>query len=335
MPLLEIAPGVDGRLPLLTLYLTERCNSRCVTCDYWRHGRRDATLESVIELLPELESLGTRTVVFSGGEPLLNPQWAGMAEVLRARSMSMWLLTSGLSLAKHAQRAAKLFESITVSLDGTNAATYAAIRGLDAFDVVCAGVRAAVSAGARVGLRVTLQRANYRELPRFVTLAAELGAYQVSFLAVDVSNAHAFARQTDFTHGLALRDEDLLELDALLLQLEREHAHEFQTGFIAESPAKLRRLREYFAALLGHGPFPRVRCNAPEFSSVIGVDGAVSPCFFIPGPELQSGTLSQRLASTRMQELLTSIRAGGRAECARCVCSMWREPQAGSAHVGL
>ena len=31
-------------LSLVTLYLTERCNSRCVTCDYWKHGRRDVTL---------------------------------------------------------------------------------------------------------------------------------------------------------------------------------------------------------------------------------------------------------------------------------------------------
>ena len=36
-----------AQLPLVTLYLSDRCNSRCVTCDYWRHGRRDITLESV------------------------------------------------------------------------------------------------------------------------------------------------------------------------------------------------------------------------------------------------------------------------------------------------
>ena len=61
------------------------------------------------------------------------------------------------------------------------------------------GIRAAVAAGATVGLRVTLQRANYRELPRFVTLAHELGVNQLSFLAVDVSNPHAFARVDDFS----------------------------------------------------------------------------------------------------------------------------------------
>ena len=314
-------------LPLITLYLTERCNSRCVTCDYWRHGRRDVTLESVKRLVPQLESLGTHTALLSGGEPLLNPEWPQIAELLRAAGLQLWLLTSGLSLAKHAQRAARLFESITVSLDGTCAPTYAAIRGLDAFDKVCEGVRAAVAGGATVGLRVTLQRSNYRELPRFVTLAHELGVSQVSFLAVDVSNAHAFARSDDFTRGLALEPDDLAEFDRLLEVLVQRHAADFRDHFIAESPARLRHLRDYFAALCGQGDFPPVRCNAPEFSAVVGVEGRVSPCFFIPGPaESGAQSLEAALTSPPMVELRRAIRAGERAECRRCVCSMYREP---------
>src|SRR5262245_61069762 len=198
-------------LPLITLYLTERCNSRCVTCDYWRHGRRDVSLESVRRLVPQLEALGTRTALISGGEPLMHAEWPEIAALLRAAGVKLWLLTSGLSLAKHARQAAPLFDSITVSLDGTCGSTYAAIRGLDAFDKVCEGIRAAIAAGAPVGLRVTLQRANYRELLRFVTLAQELGVSQVSFLAIDVSNPHAFARVDDFSHGLALRPKDVEE----------------------------------------------------------------------------------------------------------------------------
>lgn len=320
---LELDPR--ERLPLVTLYLSERCNSRCVTCDYWRHGRRDATLASVERLLPDLAALGTRVALLSGGEPLLNPEWPAIAALLRARGIECWLLTSGLSLAKHAARAAGLFRSITVSLDGTCAETYAAIRGLDAFDKVCAGIRAAVASGATVGLRVTLQRANYRELPRFVSLARELGVAQVSFLAVDVSNPHAFARLDDFAQGLALGRDDLPVLDGLLDTLEHEHAGDFRSGLIAESPARLRRLRQYFGALCGLDPFPRVACNAPEFSAVVGVDGQVSPCFFIPGPPGQPGEgLRAALGNAPMRALRHAIRAGQRPECARCVCSMHR-----------
>jgi len=323
--------GFDPRmqLPLITLYLTERCNSRCVTCDYWRHGRQDASLASVQRLLPDLATLGTRVALLSGGEPLLNPEWPAITTLLRSRGIECWLLTSGLSLAKHAQRVAAEFRAVTVSLDGTCAQTYAAIRGLDAFDKVCEGIRAAVAAGAAVGLRVTLQRANYRELPRFVSLALELGVAQVSFLAVDVSNPHAFARHDDFSQGLALAPEDLPEFDALLADLERDHAAAFRRGFIAESPAKLRRLHDYFAALRGLGSFPPVRCNAPEFSAVVGVDGRIAPCFFIAAAEPGGATgLRATLASEASSGLRADIRAGRRRECERCVCSMWREPEA-------
>jgi Fe-coproporphyrin III synthase len=317
-------------LPLVTLYLSERCNSRCVTCDYWRRGSKDMTLDSVRRLLPALASLQTRAVLLSGGEPLLNPEWREIAELLASSGLTLWLLTSGLSLAKHARAAASLFDSITVSLDGTCAETYAAIRGLDAFDKVCEGIRAVARAGRPAGLRVTLQRSNYRELVRFVTFASELGAASVSFLAVDVSNGHAFARLDGSPPGLALDDEDIAELDPLIEQLEREHADDFRAGFIAESPAKLRRIRDYFAALRGRREFPRVRCNAPEFSAVIGANGRVAPCFFIPGPTLapRAPDLDAALASDPMRALRAAIRGGRRPECERCVCSKWRDPAA-------
>jgi MoaA/NifB/PqqE/SkfB family radical SAM enzyme len=214
----------------VTLYLTERCNSRCVTCDYWRTGRTDVTLESVLALLPSLQRLQTRAVLISGGEPLLNPQWADIASSLRSHGLMVWLLTSGLSLAKHSRRVAQLFDAVTVSLDGTNPQTYAAIRGLDAFDKVCAGIRAAAGGAMPINLRVTLQRANYKELPSFVSLARQLGVRQVSFLAVDVANPHAFGRIDDAAPDVALRAADLPVLEELIVRLERDHGDEIHRG---------------------------------------------------------------------------------------------------------
>ena len=329
------------RLPLVTLYLTERCNSRCVTCDYWRHGRADMTFNSVKRLLPSLAQLETRVVLLSGGEPLLNPEWERIAQALREIGLKVWLLTSGLSLAKHARRAAEAFDAITVSLDGTDRQTYQAIRGLDALEKVCEGIRGAAHHGITPGVRVTVQRENFRQLPAFVDMAKELGARQVSFLAVDVANPHAFGRTDGFSSDLALRPEELPALDTLLRDMESQCAADFRSGFIAESPAKLRRILQYFAAIHGKAPYPEVRCNAPEFSAVVGATGRVQPCFFISGPA--EGTLPvestmrhnaaplddllSTLNSQPMKTLRASIRAGARAECKTCVCSMWRDPQ--------
>jgi len=323
-----VAAAALGRLPLVTLYLSERCNSRCVTCDYWRHGTADMSLEAVRRLLPDLAQLHTEVALISGGEPLLNPEWPQIAELLQRQGLKLWLLTSGLSLAKHASRAVELFEAITVSLDGTDRATYQTIRGLDAFDKVCEGIRAVALTGTPVSVRVTVQRANYRQLPGFVALARELGAQQVSFLAVDVANPHAFARRDGFDSNLALQPQDLPALAQLLQDLQREHADAFRSGLIADSPRKLWRIHQYFCAVCGTAPYPRVRCNVFEYSAVIGAKGRVSPCFFIPGPPgaRSGGELEGVLNDGPMIALREHIRSGSRPECARCVCSLWREP---------
>jgi len=95
-----------------------------------------------------------------------------------------------------------------------------------------------------------------------------------------------------------------------------------------ESPRRLRRIYQYFSAVCGAGAFPPVRCNVFEYSAVINAAGRVNPCFFIPGPAEARwrGDLETVLNSDSMIALRQDIRAGARPECARCVCSLWREP---------
>jgi MoaA/NifB/PqqE/SkfB family radical SAM enzyme len=109
--------------------------------------------------------------------------------------------------------------------------------------------------------------------------------------------------------------------------LEQHRAADFESGFIAESPAKMRRLQQYFAAVQGTSAYPPVHCNAPEFSAVVGVRGTVQPCFFIAGPKsaANDGDLEHVLNQPEMIDLRNSIRAGQRAECVGCVCSLYRE----------
>jgi MoaA/NifB/PqqE/SkfB family radical SAM enzyme len=291
-------------------------------------------LAAVTRLLPSFAQLRTQVVLLSGGEPLLNSDWAAIAETLRRNGLKVWLLTSGLALAKHARRAASLFDAITVSLDGTDPGTYAAIRGVDAFHKVCEGIQAAAMYGKPPTIRVTLQRANYSQLPAFVDLAKRLGARQVSFLAVDVANPHAFGRRDNFVSDLALQPEDLPVFEQILSSVAQDHLEDFRSGFIAESPQKLHRIHQYFAAIQGFGSYPPVRCNAPEFSAVIGATGRVQPCFFISGPAdaqiVETGPghdsdLAGVLNGDGMSALRTAIRDGRRAECKTCVCSLWRD----------
>jgi radical SAM protein with 4Fe4S-binding SPASM domain len=312
-------------LPVVVLYLTDRCNSRCGTCDYWRHGETDISPAEVQRLIPDLQRLGTHTVALSGGEPLQHPFWREIASTLHEAGMKLWLMTSGISLLKQADQATALFEAITVSIDAPDRETYRAIRGVDAFDRVCAGIRAAVARGATVCLRCTVQKGNFLQLPGIVSLAVSLGVRQISFLAVDAHTNGAFGRHNGFDRNLGLQSDDLQKLSGILESMERDFPREFQTQFIAETPQKLRRLHQYFTAMHGTMAYPEVRCNAPEFSAVVEAGGNVRPCFFIQGPKeanIANG-LAHVLSSPEFAALKRDIRDRRRPECGKCVCTKW------------
>src|SRR3954468_4373199 len=177
-------------LPLLIFYPTGRCNSRCVSCDWWKQsGADDLALDEIGEVARALPALGTRMVVFSGGEPLLRPEVFDAARLFRDQGLSLHLLTSGVLLERCADRVAGQFSRVIVSLDASSAALYERIRGVDALATVGRGVARLLHPAPEVALsgRATLHRANFRELPRLIEHAKSLALDRISFLPTDVS----------------------------------------------------------------------------------------------------------------------------------------------------
>ncbi len=183
-------------LPLLIFYPTSRCNSRCVSCDWWTHtGEDDLTLEEIEAVADALPALGTRVVAFSGGEPLLRQDVFDAADMFRARGLSLQLLTSGVLLERSADQVAKRFSRVFVSLDAASDSLYEEVRGIKGLATVGRGIARLrrVAPQVPVTARATLHRANFRELPRLIDHAKAIGVDGISFLAADVSSS-AFGR---------------------------------------------------------------------------------------------------------------------------------------------
>jgi MoaA/NifB/PqqE/SkfB family radical SAM enzyme len=124
---------------------------------------------------------------------------------------------------------------------------------------------------------------------------------------------------------VALDATDLPVLAEEIDALEREHADDFASGFIAESAAKLRaRLLQYYDALLGQGDFAPNDCNAPWVSSVIDSDGTVRPCFFQPplGNIRSTGSLDAVLNSDEALAWRRGLDVKRDAICRKCVCTL-------------
>jgi MoaA/NifB/PqqE/SkfB family radical SAM enzyme len=317
-------------LPLLIVCPTSRCNSRCVSCDWWRHsGADDLALDDFEALSRELPALGTRVVAFSGGEPLLRPEVFDIARVFRARGMSLQLMTSGVLLERVADRVAEHFSRVYVSLDASTAPLYEAIRGVDALAIVKRGIARLrqLAPSVPVTVRATLHRANFRELPRLVDLARTLGVDGISFLPADVSSS-AFGRErTPNPAALVLDSDDVEEFRAVVDRTIVAYRSDLESGFVAESAEKLRRIPQYYAALAGDGPFPPVRCNAPWVSVVVEANGMVRPCFFhAPVGDLRKTPLAAIL-HTSLPAFRRTLNVEESPVCEQCVCSInatWR-----------
>ena len=127
--------------------------------------------------------------------------------------------------------------------------------------------------------------------------------------------------------ALALEAEEVDEFEAIIERTIAVYASDFDSGFVAESPEKLRRLPRYYAALRGVEPFPRVSCNAPWVSVVVEANGSVRPCFF----HGSIGNIRQAPIATIVARNLRAFResfdVGADPVCVRCVCSLktsWR-----------
>lgn len=312
-------------LPLLIFYPTSRCNSRCVSCDWWKStGEDDLTMDEIATLTRSLPALGTRAVAFSGGEPLLRPEVFAIAGLFRQQRVTLQLLTSGILLQRHAREVADCFTRVTISLDASTQPLYQAVRGVAALEVVEAGVARLKALAPRlpVTARSTLHKANYRELPRLVEKAQSMCLDGISFLAADVSSTAFGRRHSPNGADLKLEAHEIDEFRSVIEGTIATHAEAFRSGFIAERPEKLRQLPLYYAALRSTDAFPPVSCNAPWVSAVVEANGAVRPCFFHPA----IGNIRQKPLVEILRRDLPAFRrdldVSSDPICERCVCSI-------------
>lgn len=328
-------------LPVVILMPHGACNCRCVMCDIWKANRerRELSGEELARHLPDLRRLGLQRAVLSGGEPLMHSNLWRLCELLAELGVGITLLSTGLLLRRYAEEVTRWCDEVIVSLDGSPE-VHDRIRAVPrAFERLADGIGALRESRPehRITARCVVQRANFRDLPRIVETARELGLDQISFLAADVSS-EAFNRPHGWSREriaeVALSGGEARELSRLIERLLVDFEAEFESRFIAEGPDKMRRIGRYFRALAGDGEMPVNRCNAPWVSTVVEARGEVRPCFFHrPLGNLRAGTLEQILNSNEAVSFRRNLDVTTDPICRVCVCTLNLAPWAAPAAV--
>ncbi len=161
--------------PVVVWNVTRRCNLKCVHC----YAQADAaaapdelTHAEGLALLDDLKTFGVPVVLFSGGEPLMRPDLFELVSHTVVSGMRAVISTNGTLITREvALRLKDLGLSyVGISLDGIEP-THDRFRGKKgSFAAAMAGVRRCQEVGLKVGLRFTLNRANFQEVPAIFDL---------------------------------------------------------------------------------------------------------------------------------------------------------------------
>jgi len=160
-----------------SLKLTENCQAKCITCNYWQTKWEDGLdTGKAVDIINRLGNFGIRYLRFTGGEPLLRRD---LFQIMREADMSKFrrvtLQTNGLLLKKLYRAINESpISKVAVSIDGLEASNDL-IRGIRGyFKLAMEGI--SLLKGKQLSIVATLNGRSAGELGELADAAREVGA---------------------------------------------------------------------------------------------------------------------------------------------------------------
>ncbi|MFN2167027.1 MAG: radical SAM protein [Anaerolineae bacterium] len=207
----ELARCVDEGRPYrlldLKLYLTRRCNLRCLMCNAWTqdgHGRDELSTGEILRLINEARALGLTNLKLFGGEPLLRRDLEAIVAHAAGLGIRCTLITNGTLLNRRRAQALVTggLAQLDLSLDAVDPALHDEIRGVPGtWQRAVQGLQAVQEAARGLDRRIVLRvntvvmRHNYRDLPNLARMLSDLGVdeFVLNPAVPQAANARAMA----------------------------------------------------------------------------------------------------------------------------------------------
>ena len=204
------------------IHVSTKCNSRCISCGYWRRETRyknpthDLTTGQVEETLKQLREIGIRVVGLGGAEPLIRKDIGELVKMAKEiLGGKVYLTTNGLLLERKAEILIENgIDHISVSIDGIGK-TNDKIRGVPGnYEKATKGIKklrelieARHNCACVCNIGTTIMRFNAPEIPQLIELAKQLGTHW-NFNLLD-GNIN-FAKSVDLSH-LFIRNKNAID----------------------------------------------------------------------------------------------------------------------------
>lgn len=273
----QLKGGLDAPI-CLTWELTYACNLECVHC-LSSSGRRDPRELTTIEakrVLDELHDLQVFYINIGGGEPMIRRDFFELVDYSISRNIGVKFSTNGAFIdADKARRLASMdYLDIQISLDGTDAVTNDAVRGVGSYDTARRAMDHLADAGfGPFKISVVVTRHNVDQLDTFKQLADGYGAQ------LRVTRLRPSGRGADSWHDLHPTNLQQRQIYNWLLA----HGENVLTG---DSFFHLNALGESLPGLN--------LCGAGRVVCLIDPIGDVYACPFVIHDEFKAGSVRDR-----------------------------------------
>jgi len=156
--------------PIVVWNITNRCNLHCAHCyanaNTCKNNKEFSTYDAK-NIIDDLASFKIPVLLFSGGEPLLRNDLPELIKHTVNNGMRAVVSTNGVLIDKsYAERLkATKVTYVGISIDGMPS-RHNKFRGdSTAYSKALSGIRACIDTGLKVGLRFTIFKENYQDLP--------------------------------------------------------------------------------------------------------------------------------------------------------------------------
>jgi putative heme d1 biosynthesis radical SAM protein NirJ1 len=159
----------EGAGPVVVWNSTKTCNLKCRHCYMESDAKKYAdelTTEEAKRFIDDLADFKVPVLLFSGGEPLIRPDFFELAEYAQKKGVRPTLSTNGTLITLDVARRIKAIGVgyVGISLDGLREVNDKFRGHAGAFEAAMNGIKNCVAVGQRVGLRFTINHHNLQEL---------------------------------------------------------------------------------------------------------------------------------------------------------------------------
>ena len=151
--------------PVVVWNSTKTCNLKCMHCYMGSDAQKykdELTTDEAKKFIDDLADFRVPVLLFSGGEPLIRPDFFELAEYAQKAGVRPTLSTNGTLITREvAQRIKDIGVGyVGISLDGLKDVNDK-FRGVEgAYEKAMKGIENCVAVGQRVGLRFTINQHN-------------------------------------------------------------------------------------------------------------------------------------------------------------------------------